>query len=267
MQTIHSAHYLQPTALLDFDNIAIRHLLHQRGWANLESVYDRVEAVYQYVKDEVLYGYCPDFQIPASKVLKQGMGSNLDKTILLMALLRALGIPCRVQADLIDKVIHRGLLGWLAYKLCPPDIYHTAIQMFYNGRWLTIEGYAVDRFYLGELQAMFPDYSGSFYGYGIAVLNFRNPPTRWEGGQTSIQAKAFVCELGLFDDPDTLFQAHPEIHKRSRTRLYQRVLRPRLNKHIAGIRGKHMPYMQKSFEQGFIEESALKRGRHCTPST
>ena len=58
MQTIHSAHYLQPTALLDFDNIAIRHLLHQRGWANLESVYDRVEAVYQYVKDEVLYGQC-----------------------------------------------------------------------------------------------------------------------------------------------------------------------------------------------------------------
>ncbi len=49
--------------------------------------------------------------------------------------------------------------------------------------------------------------------------------------------------------------------------LHQRVLRPRLNKHIAGIRGKHMPYMQKSFEQGFIEESALKRGRHCTPST
>lgn len=259
MQTIHSAHYLQPTALLDFDNIAIRHLLHQRGWANLESVYDRVEAVYQYVKDEVLYGYCPDFQIPASKVLKQGMGSNLDKTILLMALLRALGIPCRVQADVIDKVIHRGLLGWLAYKLCPPDIYHTAIQMFYNGRWLTIEGYAVDRFYLGELQAMFPDYSGSFYGYGIAVLNFRNPPTRWEGGQTSIQVKAFVCELGLFDDPDTLFQAHPEIHKRSRTRLYQRVLRPRLNKRIAALRGNRTPLASGFVEPRFQELSDLKR--------
>lgn len=259
MQPRDTASYLQPTTLLDFDGIVVQHLLHQRGWRNLPSLSDQIAAAYHFVKDEILYGFSPDFQAPASKVLKQGMGSNLDKTILLMALLRALDIPCRLQADMVDKVVHRGLLGPLAYKLCPSELYHNAIELFYNNRWITAEGYTVDHAYLSELQAQFPDYSGSFYGYGIAVLNFRNPDTRWDEGETSIQGKAVVRPLGLYNDPDAFHAAYPEAQTRTQSLRYKKLVRPRLNKRIAALRGNRTPLASGFVEPRFQELSDLKR--------
>lgn len=224
------------TPLLDYESQPLQDLIQQRHWNDLPSVYDQIAAVHAFVKDEILYGFPSEFQRPASKVLQQGIGSNLDKTILLMALFRALGIPCRMHASIIDKVIHRGLLGWLSFKLCPSGLFHGAVELLYQNKSIELEGYSVDQAYLSKLQAMFPDYCGSFYGYGIAVLNFRNPPTRWEGFSTSIQDKAVIEELGPFDDPDSFFTAYPEAQKRTQNTSYKKLIRPRLNKAIAGIR-------------------------------
>lgn len=254
MEALNSEAYLQRTTLLDFDSLAVQRLIGQRGWRDLPSTSDRIAAAYHFVKDEILYGYTPNFQIPASKVLKQGIGSSLAKTTLLLALLRALEIPCRLQADMVDKVVHRGLLGPLAFKLCPSDLFHTAVQLLYNNRWITVEGYVIDQAYVSQLQAMFPDYSGSFYGYGIAVLNFRNPDTRWEERPTSIQAKAVVNELGLFNDSDSFFKAYPEAQQRTRSFFYTKLFMPRLNKRIAAIRG-----TGDSVESRIRNVSALKR--------
>ncbi len=87
MQKSDTTGYLQCTPLLDFDTLAIQHLIHQRGWRNLPSVSDQIAGVYHFVKDEILYASCPDSQVPASTVLNQGSAGNLGKTMLLMALL------------------------------------------------------------------------------------------------------------------------------------------------------------------------------------
>lgn len=228
--------YLRPTALLDHEHPAIRALVQQKGWHSLGSRSAQIDAVYTFVRDEILYGYSRSFSISGSHVLTTGYGNCLTKTTLLMTLLRAIGVPCRMKASMVDKVLHRGLLGPLAYRLSPDALYHGWVNMLYNGKWIEIGGHIVDRPYLQKLQAKYPDYMGSFYGYGIAVLNFRNPPIRWEEGDTFIQSKARAGTLGTYDDPDSFFAEYPEAQQRTQSIRYQKILRPALNKSIASLR-------------------------------
>jgi len=229
MQKSATTLYLQCTPLLDFDTLAIQHLIHQRAWRNLPSVSDQIAGVYHFVKDEILYASCPDAQLPASTVLKQGSAGNLGKTILLMALLRSLAIPCSLQADMVDKVVHRGLLGPLAFNLSPATLYHNEVQLLYNNRWLSVEGYT--------------------------VLNFRNPQTKWEEASTSIQGKAIVRQLGMFNDPDAFYEAYPQALMRTQSLFYRKLLMPSLNKRIAALRG-----TGGCLEQRLKRVSDLKRG-------
>lgn len=228
--------FLCATPLLDFDSPSIACLIDERGWKRISSKTALIEAIYTMVRDEVSYGYTEHFAIAASEVLTLGMGNCLTKTTLLMALLRAVGIPCRMEAAMVGRILHRGLLKGLSFTLSPPTLFHSWVSVFYQDRWVELGGHIVDRPYVEKLQARYPDYMGSFYGYGIATLNFRNPPIKWEGEGTAIQAKAIRGKLGSFPDPDAFFAAHPEAEGRTRMLRYKLVLRPRLNRNIARIR-------------------------------
>lgn len=236
MESLEENQYLRPTPLLDYESPILQTLVQQKGWKNLSSISAQIDAVYTFVRDAIPFGYSKAFAISGSEVLKLGLGNCLTKTILLMTLLRAVGVPCRMKAGMVDKVLHRGLLGSLAYRLSPDTLFHGWVNIFYNDRWIEIGGHIVDRPYLLKLLAKYPDYMGSFYGYGIAVLNFRNPPIHWEEGDTFIQSKARAGTLGTYDDPDAFFQAYPEAQERTRSLRYQKILRPTLNKSIVKLR-------------------------------
>jgi len=228
--------YLRPTPLLDYESPVVQTLIHERGWDSISSKSAQIDAVYSFVRDEILFGYSENFVISGSQVLALGYGNCLTKTTLLMTLLRAIGVHCRMKASMVDKVLHRGLLGSFAYRLSPDALYHAWVNIFYNNKWIEIGGHIIDRPYLQKLQAKYPDYMGSFYGYGIAVLNFRNPPIRWEEGDTFIQSKARTGTLGIYNDPDSFFRAYPEAKERTQALRYQKILRPALNKSIARLR-------------------------------
>ena len=236
MESLEDNQYLRPTPLLDYESPILQTLVQQKGWKNLSSKTAQIDAVYTFVRDGIPFGYSQAFAISGSEVLKLGLGNCLTKTILLMTLLRAVGVPCRMKASMVDKVLHRGLLGSLTYRISPDALYHGWVNILYNDKWIEIGGHIVDRPYLLKLQAKFPDYMGSFYGYGIAVLNFRNPPIHWEEGDTFIQSKARAGTLGTYDDPDSFFQAYPEAQQRTRSLRYQKILRPALNKSIVKLR-------------------------------
>lgn len=106
--------YLRQTRLLDFGSPTIRDLLAARGWSALEP-FDRIGQVYNYVRDEIAFGYNRADDIPASEVLKDGYGQCNTKATLLMALLRALNIPCRLHGFTIHKGLQRGVVPELVY--------------------------------------------------------------------------------------------------------------------------------------------------------
>lgn len=105
--------YLEHTSLLDYEHKRIQKLIKKRKWKELPE-FDRIKAIYNYVRDEILFGYNKDDNIPASKVLKDGYGQCNTKGILFMALLKACGIPCRVHGFTIDKKLQKGAMTLLA---------------------------------------------------------------------------------------------------------------------------------------------------------
>ena len=88
--------YLESTCMLDYHTQNIQKLIEERKWKELPE-YERIKAVYDFVRDEILFGYNVDDNIPASRVLREGYGQCNTKGTLFMALLRACEIPCRAR--------------------------------------------------------------------------------------------------------------------------------------------------------------------------
>lgn len=51
--------YLKETSLLDFSNPKIQQLIKDRKWKDLEE-FQRIKAIYNFVRDEILFGYSID---------------------------------------------------------------------------------------------------------------------------------------------------------------------------------------------------------------
>jgi len=65
--------YLKTTPMLDYLNKDIQQLITQHGWREL-SQYDAIGAVYNFVRDDIAFGYNRDDTLSASQVLKDGYG-------------------------------------------------------------------------------------------------------------------------------------------------------------------------------------------------
>lgn len=147
---------LAPTKLLDFDAAPLAHLIETRGWRGL-SEYDRIGAAYDFVRNEIAFGYNRADDIPASEVLSDGYGQCNTKGTLLMALLRGVGIRCRLHGFTIHKGLQRGVVPELVYPLAPQEILHSWVEIEYQGAWFNLEGFILDDAFLTVLQTSFSD--------------------------------------------------------------------------------------------------------------
>ncbi|MDZ7590845.1 MAG: transglutaminase family protein [Rubrivivax sp.] len=177
---IHSM--LAATPLLDLHHTDIEALVGRSGWRALRP-YDRIGAVYDFVRNDIAFGYNEGDELPASQVLADGIGQCNTKSTLLMALLRAVGIPCRFHGFTIDKPLQKGAITGLAYWLAPQRIIHSWVEVSLDGRWVALEGFILDAPYLASLQRRFPQ-ARRFCGYGTATPNLRAPGVEWRGEDT-----------------------------------------------------------------------------------
>lgn len=226
---------LLETALLDYSAPAIAALVRRRGWPALDTE-ARIRATYEFVRDEILFGYNTADDLPASRVLADGYGQCNTKGTLFMALLRALGVPCRLHGFAIDKRLQRGAVTGLFYALAPREILHSWVEVELGGRWINLEGFILDQPYLAALQRRFAC-AGDFCGYGVATDDFRAPPVEWTGGDTYIQHKGIVRDFGVFDDPDAFYRRQGTNLAGWKRRLFEHWVRHAMNRNVARIRG------------------------------
>jgi hypothetical protein len=231
--------HLRRTDLLDFDAPAIRDLIAARGWADLPP-FERIGAAYNFVRDEIAFGYNRDDAIPASAVLRDGYRQCNTKATLLMALLRALGIPCRLHGFTIHKALQRGVVPEIAYRLAPENILHSWVEVERDGVWVNLEGFILDAPFLGELQAVFEG-RAALCAYGAGTDCLADPPVAWTGGDTYIQRTGINRDLGLYDDPDAFYAKHAQAFGLVRGLLYRRAIRHWMNARVAGIRRGRVP--------------------------
>src|SRR6056297_308291 len=129
---------LEPTPLLDFQAEPIAGLIEARGWHQL-SEQDRIGAAYDFVRNEILFGYNRADDIPASEVLADRYGQCNTKGALLMALLRRLGLPCRLHGFTIHKALQRGVVPEAIYPIAPTEILHSWVEVWKGGLLIVTE--------------------------------------------------------------------------------------------------------------------------------
>ncbi|MBQ7147286.1 MAG: transglutaminase family protein [Pseudobutyrivibrio sp.] len=229
--------YLQETRMLDYSNKSIQDLIEKRGWKNLNE-YERLKSIYNYVRDEILFGYNVDDSIPASKVLADGYGQCNTKGTLFMALLRSCGIPCRVHGFTIDKKLQEGAMTGFVYRNAPKNVFHSWVEVFFEGKWYELEAFILDKAYLNKLQEKNPGCDGAFCGYGVAVKDFRNPTIEFNRNNTYIQSEGINQDFGVYDSPDELLKEYHQEMSVLKAFAYKNLGRHLMNHNVKKIRNR-----------------------------
>ncbi|WP_434219221.1 transglutaminase-like domain-containing protein [Clostridium tertium] len=216
--------YLEETKLLNFSSICISDLIRKQRWMQL-SDYNKIFKIYNYVRDDIEFGYNEDDAITASKVLEDGYGQCNTKGILLMALLRVVGIKCRIHGFTIDKALQKGAMKGFYYSLAPNEIVHSWVEVYYNSKWYNLEGVILDIKYLNKLQNKFSSCTNSFCGYGVATKDFQNPIINWNENDTYIQKEGIVRDFGIFDNLDEFLKRHSQVMSSIKKFIYRNFIR------------------------------------------
>lgn len=230
------ATFLDPSDLLDYHHPAIQQLLLDKGWRAKKEKEEIVLEILTYVRDDIAYGFSQKHSIPASQVLTEGMGDSITKSILFMALLRAVGVPCRFHAMTKNKVIFRGLLPKLSYALATRNPYCALVEIQHKGSWHAVERHVIDKSYIQNIQQKYPFHKRGFYGYGIATLDFCTLAEKWDASPFSTKSKVIEEDFGYFNTPDTFFTKNPEAEGYVQSLIYKTCILPSLNKSMLKVR-------------------------------
>jgi len=244
---------LQKTTLLDYDAPAIQRLIKERRWQSLPER-ERIRSIYEFVRDEILFGYNRADEMPASEVLSDGFGQCNTKATLLMALFRAVGLRCRFHGFTIHKELQKGAITGIWYRLAPKEIVHSWVEVQLENEWFFLEGVILDRPYLKALQERSKrsagstrndgsrsgdsnDRSQSYCGFGACTNDIMNPVVDFEGNHTYIQADGIARDFGLYNDPDSFYAEHSQALSPLKKWLFSHYIRHRMNDNVRRIRG------------------------------
>ena len=228
------AELTKKTDLLDFKSPQIQQLIVERRWQALPE-FERIGAIYDFVRNEIKFGYNQSDSLPASQVLADGFGQCNTKGILLMALLRANQIACRFHGFTIDKRLQKGAITGWAYVLAPASIIHSWVEIWFDGRWVNLEGFILDESYLIAVQQTFPA-AKEFCGFGAAVTDLRDPPVQWKGTDTYIQKEGINADFGIFNSPDEFYRKHGTNLSGLKKWVFETVVRAQMNRNVERIR-------------------------------
>lgn len=210
------SHWLGGTALLDLEDPKLRL---------------RVRSLTQLCKGErekalVLYGFVKRMPLvtpfklrlrSARQVLEAGRGDAIDKATLLVAMLRAAGLPARIRYLRMRGEMLHGLTTRLRNPLRP------LLEVWLQGRWVRTDTYIFDAAYMAAARQRLKD-DGGLWGYGIHVggaMLWDGRDDAFVGSAPTDQDPMIVGDLGTWHDPGEFVRSNTY---RAEHRLLARVL-------------------------------------------
>ena len=186
--------------LVDYDNPVVKNkalILTKRH----EKTEEKIEAIFYYVRDDIKFQFPDegDF-VPASQTIKYGYGQCNNKTILYLALCKAIGIEARSHFSLIDKKIQRGLIKGLFYWIIPQKISHCWLEVKVNDWWFPIDSYINDTEYYNVAKKKLRE-RGWNTGYSIACSKNESSIELDFDNEQFVQMDAVTDDHGVYDDP------------------------------------------------------------------
>ena len=178
--------WLHSTPLLDLADPKLR--LKARSLTQLaRNERQKALAIYGFVK-RIPYAKRIKLEYPTARdVLEQRSGDGDDKATLLVALLRASGIPARIRYMEMKGVMLRGLVP----SPNPPDAARPLAEIWLDGRWVRTDTYIFDAAYVAAAMRHIVA-RGWTCGWGIHV----NADRLWNG-----RDDAFLGGVRIEDDP------------------------------------------------------------------
>ncbi len=230
---------LEETKMLDFNSPEIQDLIKSKNWKELDE-FHKIKAIYNFVRDEIQFGYNVSDSVTATRVLNDGYGQCNTKGTLFMALLRGVGIPCRVHGFTIDKKLQKGAMTGFVYTSAPKNIFHSWVEVLYSGNWYELEAFILDINYLTKLQKIYSSCTGAFCGYGVAVADFQNPVIEWNANNTYIQSEGITQDFGIYSSPDELLMEHHQEMSAFKDFIFRHLGRHLMNKNVKRIRDRQI---------------------------
>lgn len=227
--------YLKETKMLNFNSAKISDLVRKKGWLELDE-FHKIKNIYEFVQNDILFGYNSTDILSAVEVLQDGFGQCNTKATLLMALLRSVNIPCRLHAFNVSKDFQKGALPQIIYLLAPKYILHTWVEVFFNDKWIALEGVIIDKNYLYTVQQKYTEYKGIFKKFAIATKDVETVNIDWTGNDVFIQKEAVVDDYGIFSSPDILFSKHTQNMSKIKLYLYSHIGTKMMTKRVFKIR-------------------------------
>lgn len=169
-------------------------------------------------------------------MLADGYGQCNTKATLLMALLRAVEIPCRLHGTQVSKYFQKGATSGLISVLAPKSVVHTWVEVLYKGQWIALEGVITDEAYVRGVKKRFSDHTGEFKAYAISVPDLKFLDLNWKGANLFVQNTSVVKDYGVFENPDVFFSEHKQTWNRIKDFAYVHFGRKMMNRNVACIR-------------------------------
>lgn len=227
---------LAKTKILDYDHPSIQKLIHKRGWRSL-TLEQRKQVIYQFVRDEIKFGYNRNDSISASEVLQDGYGQCNTKGTLLIALFRALDIPCIFHGFYIDKVMQKGAVTGVFYWIAPKEIIHSWVEVVGQEKTTVLEGFILDKAYIGSLIKRLTPGDTRMCGYGASTSDLLSKIKDWDGmSNTYIQNESITKDLGIYSSPDEFYQKYGTNLKGLKKWIFENYARYKMNKNLEQIR-------------------------------
>ena len=227
--------FLEPTKMLNYKSQKLQELIKSRKWNELDE-YNKIHSVYDFVQNEILLGYNREDTLTAEQVLVERYGQCNTKATLLMALLRGVGIPCRLHGFEVSKEFQRGATTALISFFAPKHIIHTWAEVYYNGQWLALEGVITDKRYFDVIKRKHKHEKGEFKRFAIATQNLSSLRIDWNGEATYVQNAAIVTDLGIWNNPDEFFSKYAQNFGKLKHFMYIHCGRKIMNHNVKRIR-------------------------------
>jgi hypothetical protein len=225
--------WLGASSLIDLEDPKLR--LRVRALTQLSKTErDKALAVYGFVKRMPLAKRMKLRLRTAREVIDSGHGDATDKATLLVAMLRAAGIPARLRYVLVDGDILRGLTTAIASAGRP------VVEVFHDDKWRATDTYIFDAHYVAAARQRLRALKWE-WGYGL----HRRGHTLWDGledayltGDSTTAADISLGVLGHFHDPyDFLVSpVHRERFARMTRTVRWNMLAPKMNRAVTQLR-------------------------------
>jgi hypothetical protein len=187
-------HWLGSSELLDLGDSKVR--LRSRSLTQLSKTdREKALAIYGFVK-RVPFAKPFKFRLRSPRqVLEAGRGDALDKMGLLLALLRAAGVPARIRFMRQPGEILHGLISHMSTAARP------VAEVWVGGRWAATDTYIFDASYMAAARQRLAEEDREC-GYGI----HRDGASIWNGVDDAYLVGTEIAKAGLVAGPDGLFE-------------------------------------------------------------